>query len=87
MEVSKLDFDIAIIGAGAYGLPLASFIKSLGKKAVHLGGVTQMLFGIKGKRWDQSCSQYPLYYNKYWTSPLPDEIPNNHRLVEGGCYW
>jgi len=49
-EISKKDFDIAIIGAGAYGLPLASYVKSIGKKGIHLGGATQILFGIKGKR-------------------------------------
>ena len=34
-------------------MPLAAFIKSIGKKAVHLGGSTQILFGIKGERWDE----------------------------------
>ena len=52
-QVSRIDFDIAIIGAGAYGFPLASFVKSIGKKAVHLGGATQILFGIRGLRWDR----------------------------------
>jgi hypothetical protein len=45
-QIQNIDFDIAIIGAGAYGMPLAAFIKSLNKKAVHLGGATQILFGI-----------------------------------------
>ena len=47
-QIVKTDFDIAIIGAGAYGFSLAAFIKKIGKKAVHLGGPTQVLFGIKG---------------------------------------
>src|SRR5690606_28576019 len=50
-EIEKKDFDIAIIGCGAYGFPLAAHVKRLGKKAIHLGGATQLLFGIKGKRW------------------------------------
>lgn len=52
-KIEEQDFDIAIIGCGAYGLPLAAYIKSLGKQAIHLGGATQILFGIKGNRWDK----------------------------------
>ncbi len=86
--ISALTFDIAIIGAGAYGMPLAAFIKrELRKKAVHLGGATQILFGIKGKRWDG----IPLYsdqlYNEHWVRPTLDETPPSAGRVEGGCYW
>ncbi len=85
-KISAMDFDIAIIGAGAYGLPLAVYVKSIGKKAVHMGGVTQLLFGIKGKRWDNEPSRNWLY-NEYWVRPKEDEIPPKKELVEGGCYW
>ena len=37
-RISGTDFDIAIIGCGAYGFPLAVHVKRIGKKAVHLGG-------------------------------------------------
>ncbi len=33
-EISRHDFDVAVIDAGAYGLPLAAFCKSLEKNAV-----------------------------------------------------
>ncbi len=85
-EIEKRDFDIAIIGAGAYGLPLASFIKQIGKKAIHMGGATQILFGIKGKRWDE-IEFFQNLYNNYWTRPLPEEIPQKANQVEDGCYW
>lgn len=85
-EIGKRDFDVAIIGAGAYGLPLASYVKRLGKKAVHMGGATQLLFGIKGKRWDDHEVISKLY-NEYWVKPAQDEIPDKHKVVEGGCYW
>ena len=52
-ETYQTDFDIALIGCGAYGFPLASRIKKIGKKSIHLGGATQLMFGIKGKRWDK----------------------------------
>jgi hypothetical protein len=85
-EVSKIDFDIAIIGAGAYGLPLASFVKSIGRKAVHLGGATQILFGIRGKRWESSPFFRQLF-NENWIVPSTNETPANFKKVESGCYW
>jgi len=85
-EVKKIDFDIAIIGAGAYGLPLAFYAKSLGKKAIHMGGATQIMFGIKGRRWDQHEVISKLY-NEYWVRPLPSERPDQYHKIEEGCYW
>jgi hypothetical protein len=85
-EIEKRDFDIAIIGAGAYGLPLASFVKQLGKKAIHMGGATQILFGIKGKRWDE-IEFFQNLYNEYWSRPLAEEVPQKANQVEDGCYW
>jgi hypothetical protein len=85
-QIVHKDFDIAIIGAGAYGLPLAAFIKGLGKKAVHIGGATQILFGIKGRRWD-AHDIISLLYNEYWIRPSPEEIPENSHFIEEGCYW
>ena len=88
-RVREIEFDVAIIGAGSYGLPLAAFVKRLGRKAVHLGGATQLLFGIRGKRWDNQV-WYPelqKLYNEHWIRPLPEETPAAYRIVEGGCYW
>jgi hypothetical protein len=85
-QIAATDFDIALIGAGAYGLPLAAFVKSLGKQAVHLGGAAQLLFGIKGRRWDNYPRMARLY-NEHWARPLPEERPSTADKVEGGCYW
>ena len=81
-EIDKIDFDIAIIGCGAYGMFLADYCKRLGKKAVHMGGATQLLFGIKGKRYDNLG-----IYNEYWVRPSENEKPKGLEKVEGGCYW
>lgn len=85
-EIRQIDFDIAIIGCGAYGFPLASFVKQLGKKSVHLGGVTQILFGIIGKRWEEEFDLSHLI-NEHWIRPSNDEKPGNFKQVEDGCYW
>ena len=87
-QITAIDFDVALIGAGAYGMPLAAFIKrDLGRKAVHLGGATQILFGIKGRRWDQRLAYSKGLYNQEWTRPLEEETPAKASRVEGGCYW
>lgn len=85
-QMEQIDFDIAFFGAGAYGLPLAAHAKRIGKKAVHLGGSLQLMFGIKGKRWDTHPVIAPLY-NEHWVRPLPEELPANANAVENGCYW
>jgi len=84
--VERIKFDIAIIGCGAYGLPLAAHVKRLGKKSVHLAGMTQILFGIKGARWDKKAMIADLY-NESWVSPSPAETPKQFKQMEDGCYW
>lgn len=99
-EIAKIDFDVCILGCGAYGMPLASYVKNLGKQAIHLGGGTQLLFGIKGKRWmeqyndvwhyrpgiDININYRPLF-NKHWVYPQKSEKPKSADKVEDGCYW
>lgn len=85
-NISKIDFDIAIIGAGAYGLPLASHVKDIGKKAIHLGGATQMLFGVYGQRWGIH-PDFQEIINDHWAKPTPNEKPKNATKVENACYW
>lgn len=85
-QMSRAAFDVAIIGAGAYGLPLAAHAKKMGKVALHTGGATQILFGIKGARWDEHPFISQLY-NDHWIRPLREETPENNKTVEGGSYW
>lgn len=88
-RIDEIEFDVAIIGAGAYGLPLAAHIKNIRKQAIHLGGVTQLLFGIKGKRWEE----WKHYTNlrkengNHWIFPSEKATPKNFKGIEGGSYW
>src|SRR5574344_107099 len=68
-QISLVDFDVALLGCGAYSLPLASFIKeNLKKNCVIVGGSLQILFGIKGARWD--CRPFfQSLYNENWVRP------------------
>ena len=87
-EIDKVDFDICILGCGAYGFPLAAHIKRMGKKAIHLGGATQLLFGIKGKRWEEYIVYpYTNLFNEHWVRPNENEKPEGVNKVEGATYW
>jgi hypothetical protein len=89
-DISKLSFDVALISAGAYGLPLATGIKDSGRIAIHVGGVLQLFFGIRGGRWDPVSRDYPFlskYHSDAWVRPSKNETPEWGRLVEGGAYW
>ena len=85
-EALKIDFDVAILGCGAYGFPLSVMLKKAGKQAIHMGGATQILFGIKGARWDNHPVISKLN-NEHWVRPSDNETPKKAENVEGGCYW
>ena len=95
-QMDAIDYDIALIGCGAYGFPLAAHAKRMGKQSVHLGGALQLLFGIRGKRWDNpkfgsksKCAKrgYRQLFNKEWIYPTDAYKPKSAEKVEGGCYW
>jgi hypothetical protein len=96
-KIDSLDYDICLIGCGAYGFPLAAHVKRQGKKSVHLGGILQLLFGIRGKRWEDPNHRveswglpYGFYsglMNDYWIRPCGQLKPQNANKVEGACYW
>ena len=90
-QMDKVDYDICLIGCGAYGFPLAAHAKRSGKKAVHMGGCLQLLFGIKGKRWEDpnydKQYNYAKLMNEHWIKPDKTEKPKKAKNVEGGCYW
>lgn len=86
-QISAIDFDVALIGAGAYGMFLGAHCKEIGKQAVHMGGATQLLFGIKGRRWDKYFEN--TLYNEHWTRVSKEETPDGLEKFEEGtfAYW
>lgn len=85
-QISKVAFDFAIIGAGAYGFPLAAHVKDLGKQAIHFGRATQLLFGIKGSRW-MEWERYVKLMNNHWEFPDQKEKPVGADKIENNAYW
>jgi hypothetical protein len=51
-EISKIDFDIALLSCASYGMFLGNYIKyNMNKKAIYFGGVLNVLFNIYGGRY------------------------------------
>jgi hypothetical protein len=86
IEMQSKDFDVALISAGAYSLPLAHHAKKLGKVGITCGGEMQLFFGVIGKRWEHTV-KFSKYQNDYWIRPSEIERPANWREIENGCYW
>lgn len=85
-EAMKYDFDVAILSCGAYSLPLGAKFKQAGRSAIHMGGVCQMLFGIKGRRFEDEPGA-DKFFNEHWTYPSADETPKSAASVEHSAYW
>lgn len=86
--IKEVDFDIAFIGAGALGLPIASYIKKQGKIAISLGGHLQVLFGIGGGRWSKDKFWTTNYINEHWIEMPKKYHPENKSfLTDNGAYW
>jgi len=84
-KVSASEFEVLLVGAGAWSVPLAAHAKRMGKAGIHLGGGLQVLFGVKGRRWEGK--DVSAFWNDAWTRPLPEETPGNVQRMESGAYW
>lgn len=87
-RVSDTEFDVALLGAGYLGVPLAARIRGQGRVAISLGGHLQVLFGVKGKRWSESSEWRERYVNDSWID-MPERYRpvNDTGLPDGGAYW
>lgn len=75
--------DLVLAGCGAYAVPLLDWAREHGKVAIHMGGDIQLLFGIKGGRWDTLEG----LYNEHWVRPGATLTPTAAEDVENSCYW
>ena len=86
--VAATDFDVCLVGAGAWSLPLCAFVRrTLKRPAVHLGGGLQLLFGIRGKRWEAG---HPLV-QQLWNEGVDPSVSGGDAEAklknDGGAYW
>lgn len=85
-EIESRPYEILIAGAGGISLPMAALACARGKVGFHMGGLTQILFGVLGRRWEKSPF-IMAQRNDAWVRPSGEEAPAAARKVEQGCYW
>ena len=77
-EALKIDFDVAIVGCGAYGFPLAAKLKACGKQAIHLGGGVHRYY-LASKESDGWRIQGQGYH--LMTPGYIQESPRHRRII------
>ncbi|NDH67595.1 MAG: hypothetical protein EBY22_06745 [Gammaproteobacteria bacterium] len=85
-EVMKTGAEVCIIGCGGLGMILGAELKRRGLQCIVLGGATQVLFGIKGRRW-ATHDVISKFWTDAWVWPSLEETPGGAADIEGGCYW
>jgi hypothetical protein len=75
-----VDFDIALVSCGGFGMPISDYIYSIGANVIYVGGALQLFFGIMGNRWK-------IQTNENWVRPLDIDKPKNPEFCENNCYW
>lgn len=85
-EIDAAPYDVLITGAGGVSLLFVAHARRTGHVGIHLGGNTQILFGIRGRRFDRH-DELQSYCNDAWTRPSAEETPPTIHKVEQGCYW
>ena len=86
-EIETRDFDIAMIGAGGLAIPIASFIKSIGKIGIDLGGHLQIIFGVLGERYRIRETWQKYYFNDCWVDMPKKYLPKQLDVCDRGAYW
>src|SRR5207237_192469 len=79
-RVDEHDYDVALIGAGGLGVPLATLVRSRGRVGISLGGALQVLFGVFGERWHSRESWQERYFTDAWVN-MPARYPAMNRGV------
>lgn len=85
-KMDNVDYDIALIGCGAYAFDLAAHAKRMGKKSITMCGSHSILFGIYGTRFSKYLDEIGVL-NEYWIRPGDKFKPEGYEKVENGAYW
>jgi len=94
VEVEKIEFDIALLACGSYAMPLGTHIAGVVKrKAVYVGGILQLYFGIMGRRFrdafytDQINAEYFITAEEASRYTRHVSVPENSRKDGFGAYF
>lgn len=87
-QCMETDFDVALLSCGGYAVALGAKLKEAGKKVIVLGGMLQLIFGIKGERWERSRPDIVALYNDSWIRPGDKyALKGSNNMVDGKAYW
>lgn len=84
--INKFEPDIALIAAGAYGMPIANLLYSKKVSSIYIGGSLQLIFGIWGARWKTNKNILSIS-TENWVTPEKKLRPKGSFLIEKSCYW
>jgi hypothetical protein len=84
-RIGAQEFDVALIGAGALGIPIAAAVKRQGGLGISLGGHLQVIFGVHGERWLSDPEWRRNYINEFWIRVPEDRAPDMATTEEN--YW
>jgi len=85
-RVMEQNAEIVLIGCGGLGMVIGHELRMRGKVCIVMGGAIQVLFGIKGQRW-QNHSIISTFGNDAWVWPRFEDTPGGADEVENRCYW
>jgi hypothetical protein len=83
-EIKKIDFDIALLACGAYGIPLANEIRKMGKMSVYLGSALYTMFGVYSSGIHLP---YDNIFKKENFIEVEEECPQHCIKIDDGKYW
>lgn len=80
--LKEKDFEIVLLISGAYSYLLGDYIyNELNKSVIHVGGIGQLFFGIKGGRY--LTPYFESMMNEYWIFPYTNITENAPGVPEG----
>ncbi len=86
-EMSRRNFEVALIATAGLAIPLAAAAKQMGKVAIDMGGDLQLLFGVIGRRWRKRPEWHQKYFNEAWIDVPERYQPTVANVGYGQSYW
>ena len=83
-QIKNINFDIALLACGAYGVSLTNEIRKMGKMAVYLGSALYTMFGVYSYG-------IPLPYDNIFKTEnfieVEETCPQHCKYIDEGKYW
>jgi len=77
---------VALVAAGAYGMPVCNYLYQKGVSSIYVGGALQLYFGIWGERW-RNIAEVRSLSTQNWIDPESKYRPKGAKWIENSAYW